>query len=131
MMSRDEVVASEPGRVLSERDLPDQRQIVYRTLIAGIPATITYTLENNKLLSASYTFRRDADRKAYTFMRQDLATQNGAPVFEKEDLVGWRTEKTEIALAHLSDGTSYVAFWEKEYFLRMNRTAGIGAAMEF
>jgi hypothetical protein len=131
MMTRDEVVASEPGRVLSERVMPDQLQIVYKTLVNGIQATITYTLENDKLLSGSYTFRRDASRKAFDIMRQDLVTRNGAPAFERGDIVGWRLEKTEIALAHLSDGTSYVAFWEKEYFRRLNRMAGVSDIPRF
>jgi hypothetical protein len=131
MMTREEVIASEQGRIISERVMPDQRQLVYRTTVNGVPATITYTLENDKLLCGSYTFRRDLTRKAFDFMRQDLATQNGTPAFEKDDLVGWILEKTEIALAHLADGTSYAAFWEKDYFLRVNRIAGTGDVPRF
>ncbi|MGA2478602.1 MAG: hypothetical protein ABSG63_07625 [Spirochaetia bacterium] len=131
MMTRDEVIASEQGRVISEKVMPDQSEIVFRTQVGGMPATITYILENDKLLSGSYTFRRDISRKAFDFMRQDLVTQNGAPAFEKGDLVGWRLEKTEIALAHFADGTSYVAFWEKDYFRRMNKTAGMGDIPRF
>jgi hypothetical protein len=131
MMTRDEVIASEQGRVLAEKTLPGQQQIVFRTVLDGIPATITYTLEDDKLLSASYTFRRDTDRKAFDYMRQDLAGTNGAPSFEKKDLAGWRLDRTEIALAHLSDGTSCVVFWEKAYFRRINGNRGVGDMTQF
>jgi hypothetical protein len=53
-------------------------------------------------------------------MKGDLTKRNGMPSFERKELVGWRLEKTEIALTHLSDGTTYVAYWEKSYFARMN-----------
>jgi hypothetical protein len=125
MMTRDEVVASEPGRVVSEKSDQGRQQIVYRTTVGGMPASVTYTLEKDRLLSASYTFKRDPSRKAFDFMRQDLVSQKGAPSFEGENLVGWRLEHTEIALAHFSDGTSYVAYWEKEYFARMNKPVGV------
>lgn len=36
-------------------------------------------------------------------------------------LVGWRLERSEIALTLLTKNTCYVAFWEKAYFARMNR----------
>jgi hypothetical protein len=126
MMSRAEVIASEPGRPLSVRDLPGQEQIVFQTSLGGIPVTITYTLENDQLLSASYTFRRDVGRKAFEYMLRDLTSQKGSPAFSRTDLVGWRLERTEIALAHLSDGTSYAAFWEKDYFRRTNGTLESG-----
>jgi hypothetical protein len=95
-------------------------------MVNGFPATITYLLENDKLLSASYTFKRDPDRKAFDFMKLDLTSRNGKPAFEKENLVGWRLERTEIALAHLPDGSSYAAYWEKAYFARINNLAGTG-----
>jgi hypothetical protein len=125
-MSKDEVIASEGGRVISELGLPGQQQIVFRSLVHGFPATITYILENDRLLSASYTFKKDTDLQAYDAMKQDLTSQNGNPAFEKENLVGWRLPKTEIALAHLRDGSSYVAYWEKAYFARINNLAAGG-----
>jgi hypothetical protein len=120
LMSKEEVIASESGRVVSELSLPGQQQVVFRALVHGFPATITYILENDKLLSASYTFKRDVDLEAFNAMKEDLVSQNGPPAFEKENLAGWRLLKTEIALAHLKDGTSYVAYWEKAYFARIN-----------
>jgi hypothetical protein len=126
MMSRAEVIASEQGRPVSVRDLPGQEEIVFQTSVAGIPVTITYILENDRLLSASYMFRRDPGRKAFEYMLRDLTSQKGSPAFSRADLVGWRLEKTEIALAHLADGASYAAFWEKDYFRRMNGTLEMG-----
>jgi hypothetical protein len=126
LMTREEVIASEAGRVVSDLSLPGLQQIVFQTMVNGFPATITYLLENDKLLSASYTFKRDPDRKAFDFMKLDLTSRNGKPAFEKENLVGWRLERTEIALAHLPDGSSYAAYWEKAYFARINNLAGTG-----
>ena len=131
LMSKEEVIASESGRVVSELSLPGQQQIVFQTLVNGFPATITYLLENDKLLSASYTFKRDIDRAAFDAMKQDLIGTNGKPSFERDDLVGWRLERTEIALAHLKDGTSYAAYWEKTYFARINNLAGSGGTAKF
>lgn len=124
MMSRQQVIDSEGGRVVSELDLEGQQQIVFKSLVNGFAATITYTLENDELLSASYTFARDSDRQAWDMMKQDLTGKNGPPSFEKENLIGWRLPRTEIALAHLKDGTTYVAYWEKSYFARINGQAG-------
>jgi len=131
LMTKEEVIASESGRVVSELSLPGQQQIVFRTLVNGFPATITYLLENDKLLSASYTFKKDTDRTAFDGMKQDLVKQYGKPAFEQENLVGWRLEKTEIALAHLKDGTSYAAYWEKTYFARINNLAEPGGTAKF
>lgn len=123
LMTKDEVVKSEPGLFVSELNLPGQQQIVFRALVNGLPATITYILENDKLISASYTFRRDLDRAAFDVMKQDLVGRNGIPAFEKENLLGWRLERSEIALAHLRDGTTQTSYWEKSYFARINRLA--------
>jgi hypothetical protein len=120
LMSKDEVVASEEGPIVSELNLPGQQQVVYHTVVYGHPATLTYLLENDKLLSASYTFFRDLKREAFLAMKKGLLATNGPPAFEQENLAGWRLPKTEIALAHLSDGTTYVAYWEKSYFARLN-----------
>ncbi len=130
-MTREEVIASETGPVVSELSLPGQRQILFRALVNGFPATITYLLENNQLLSASCNFKRDFDHKAFDAMKLDLTGRNGKPAFEKENLVGWRLVKTEIALAHLPDGTSYAAYWEKSYFARINNLAGTGGTAKF
>jgi hypothetical protein len=120
-MSKDQVIASEGARLVSELDLKgNQQQVVFQSYLAGFPVTITYLLENNALLSASYTFRRDLDHAAWDAMKHDLQSRDGPPAFEQENLVGWRMPKTEIALAHLKDGTTYVAYWEKSYFARIN-----------
>jgi len=120
LMSKDQVIASENLRVASELSQKGQQQVVFQTYINGFPVTITYLLENDALLSASYTFRRDVDRRAWVAMIQDLSGKNGPPAFEQENLAGWRLPKTEIALAHLKDGTTYIAYWEKSYFARIN-----------
>jgi hypothetical protein len=120
MMTEAEVIASESTRVVSEQTVANQRQVVFQSVVNGYSATITYLLEDNKLLSASYTFKRDASRTAYNAMKKDLTAANGIASFQKDDLLGWRLPKTEIALTHLSDGTTYAAFWEKAYFGRIN-----------
>ncbi len=120
LMSRDQVVASEGTRVVSELTQKGQLQVVFKTYVDGMPTTLTYLLENNALLSASYTFLRDTDRRAWVAMMQDLTEKSGSPAFEQDNLAGWRLAKTEIALAHLKDGTTYVAYWEKAYFARIN-----------
>lgn len=120
-MSKDQVLASEGARLVSDQDLKgNQEQVVFQSYLAGYPVTITYLLEDDALLSASYTFRRDSDHAAWNVVKQDLQSRNGPPSFERENLAGWRLAKTEIALAHLKDGTTYVAYWEKTYFARMN-----------
>lgn len=120
-MSRGQVIASEAANLVSDQDLKgNQEQVTFQSYVAGFPVTITYLLENDALLSASYTFRRDLDRAAWDAMKQDLQSRNGPPAFEQDNLAGWRLANTEIALAHLRDGTTYVAYWEKAYFARMN-----------
>jgi hypothetical protein len=131
LMSRDEVIASEPGKVVAESSLRGRQQVVYRALVNGFAATITYLLENDKLLSATCSFRKDADRRAFDAMKLDMIHRDGSPAFEHEDLVGWRLERTEIALAHLPDGTSYAAFWEKSYFARINNLTDAGNPPKF
>jgi len=120
MMSRNQVIASEGGRAVSELSQKGQQLVTFETYVDGLPATITYILENDALLSASYTFPRDTDRRAWVAMMQDLTAKNGQPAFEQENLAGWRLGKTEIALAHLRDGTTQAAYWEKSYFARIN-----------
>ncbi len=120
LMSKNQVIASESARVVSELSQKGQQQVVFKTFVDGLSATITYILENDALLSASYTFARDVDRRAWVAMMQDLTDKNGPPAFEQENLAGWRLPKTEIALAHLRDGTTYAAYWEKSYFAKIN-----------
>jgi hypothetical protein len=120
LMSREQVIASETGPAVSELKLPGLQQITFRAIVSGFPATIIYLLKNDQLRSASYTFKRDSDRRAFDSVKQDLTSRNGKPTFERENLVGWRTIKTEIALAHLADGTSYAGYWEKGYFAEIN-----------
>jgi hypothetical protein len=126
LMTKDEVVKSENGLFVSELSLPGQQQIVFRALVSGLPATITYILEHDKLISASLSFRRDVDHAAFNAMKQELVGRNGVPSFEKESLVGWRLERSEIALAHLRDGTTHVSYWEKSYFARINNLTEMG-----
>jgi hypothetical protein len=130
LMTKEQVIASETGHIVSVVDVPGQQQIVVRSPVNGFPATITYTLENNKLVSASCSFRKDRDSTAFTAMRQELARRNGAPAFEKPALIGWTLDKTEIALAHLPDGTTYAAYWEKSYFARINNLSGKKSAAQ-
>jgi len=120
LMSKDAVMATESLRAVSESTQKGQQQVVYQTYVDGFPVTLTYLLENDALLSGSYTFRRDIDRRAWVAMMQDLTQKYGASAFEQDNLAGWRLPKTEIALAHLKDGTTYVAYWEKSYFARIN-----------
>ena len=127
LMSKDQVLASESTHEISETNLGNhQQQVVFKSYVNGFAVTITYLLQNDELLSASYTFRRDMDRTAFVAMEQDIQSKNGAPAFERDDLIGWRLARTEIALAHLKDGTTYVAYWEKTYFARLNNLTGAG-----
>ncbi len=128
LMTKEEVVKSEPGLFVSELNLKGQQQIVFQALVNGFPATITYILENDQLISASYTFRKDLDRAAFDAMKQDLVGRDGSPTFEKENLLGWRLEGSEIALAHLRDSTTQVSYWEKSYFARINKLTETGTA---
>jgi hypothetical protein len=125
LMTHDQVVAAENLRVASESRVNGQQQVIYQTYLDGFSVTLTYLLENDALLSASYTFRRDVERRAWVAMMQDLTQKYGASAFERENLAGWRLPKTEIALAHLKDGTTYVAYWEKSYFARINHLSQV------
>jgi len=120
LMSRDQVIATETIRVVSETTQQGQQQVVYQTYVDGFSVTLTYLLENDALLSGSYTFKRDVDRRAWVAMMQDLAKKYGPPAFEQDNLAAWRLPKTEIALAHLKDETTYLAYWEKSYFAHIN-----------
>ena len=126
MMSEQQVSDSEDTRMVSGLTLGTTRQLVFETRVAGFPATITYTLEDGKLLCASLSFRDDTDGAAFSAMKKDLMGKNGTPAFQKADLIAWRLQRTEIALSRLPDGTTYVAYWEKSYFARINNLPSAG-----
>ena len=119
-MTRENVIASELGRAISETNVEGQQQIVYRTHKNEFVGNITYMLEKNRLLSASYSFKNDKAMQVFNIMNKELANQYGKPYFQAGKLVVWRLEHTEIALTHLPDNTCYVAYWEKAYFALMN-----------
>ena len=130
LMTEDQVAASEDTRAAGEVTLPGERQIVYHALVHGFAATITYTLVGDKLLSATCRFTKDPGRAAFNAMKQELLGTRGAPAFEKENLLGWRLDRTEIALTYLADGTTYAAYWEKAYFARINDVAETGSTLK-
>ena len=70
MMTGTDVIASETSRVVSEESYSNQRQIVFRSVVNGYTATITYLLEDDKLLSASYTFAKDLSSRAFEAMKR-------------------------------------------------------------
>ena len=125
LMTKAQVIDSESTRVVSERSFPGLQELVFKSLVNGFTATITYVLENNRLLSGSYAFQKDTSRSAFEAAKKDLIAKYGAASFQTSDLLGWRLEKTEIALAHLPDGITHADFWEKSYFARIN---GLAAA---
>lgn len=127
LMSSADVIASETGLVATQHSLSNQQQLEYKTAVEGFTATITYLLVDDKLLSASYTFAKDVKRSAYDAMKQALTGVYGAPAVNKDGLLGWRLAKTEIALAHLDDGTTQVSYWEKSYFARINNLQANGS----
>jgi hypothetical protein len=120
LMTGVDVIASETSRAVSEASYSNQRQIVFRSVVNGYTATITYLLEDDKLLSASYTFTKDLSSRAFEAMKKDLLVKNGVPSVQTDTLLAWRLAKTEIALTHLTDGTTQAGYWEKSYFARIN-----------
>lgn len=128
LMTGSDVIASEPGRVVSEQSYAAQHQILFRSVVNGYTATITYLLENDRLLSASYTFNKDVAGKAFEAMKQDLIAKNGAPSVQTDTLLAWRLVRTEIALTHLADGTTQAGYWEKAYFAQINNLSAASIA---
>jgi hypothetical protein len=126
LMTKAEVVASEGTRAVYEASFQGQQQVIYQSLVFGFAATITYLLENDKLLAASYAFKRDSGRSAWDAMKKDLTTRDGTPSFQNDHLLVWRLANTEIAVTHLPDGSTRADYWEKTYFARINSmpTAG-------
>jgi hypothetical protein len=131
LMTREQVVASEDGNLDSEMEFAGQQQLVFRTAISGHSGAITYLLENNQLRSASYNFRNDDSRQVYGYMKDLLTGKYGKPSVQKGDMVGWRLERTEIALTYLPNKSCYVAFWEKAYFARINNLTTAGESPSF
>ncbi len=121
LMSREQVQASEDGRLVTERDIAGQQEVIYRARFEGYEGSVTYVLENDKLLSASYNYPKDDTRTVFSHMKESLTRQFGAPSLQTDSLAVWRSERTEVALTYRGEKACYVAFWEKGYFARINR----------
>ena len=130
-MTREQIIAAEDANVDSEMEFAGQQQLVFRAQVKGHSGSITYLLENNQLRAASYNFRNDENRQVYSFMKDLLTSKYGQPTLQKDQMVGWRLERTEIALTYLSNKSCYVAFWEKAYFARMNNLSPAGDTPSF
>jgi len=121
LMSKEQVLASEDGTIITERNIAGQQEVVYRARFEGYEGSVTYILENDKLLAASYDYQKDDMRRVYSHMKESLTRAFGKPAVQTDSLVVWRSARTEIALAYRAEKTCYVAFWEKSYFARINR----------
>ena len=119
-MTREQIVATEDGNLDSEMEFGGQQQLIFRARVSGRSGAVTYLLENNQLRAASYNFRNDENRQVYAYMKELLTRSYGNPSVQKGEMVGWRLERTEIALTYLPDKACYVAFWEKAYFAKIN-----------
>jgi hypothetical protein len=131
LMTRDQIIASEDTQVDSEMEFAGQQQVVFRALVKGHSGSITYLLENNQLRAASYNFGNDERRQIYSYMKDSLTTRYGKPSIHKDEMLGWRLERTEIALTYLPNKSCYVAFWEKAYFARLNNLSPSGDRQSF
>ena len=120
LMSKDQVQASEDGTLVTERNVAGQQEVVYRARFEGYEGSVTYVLENDKLLAATYNYQKDDTRQVYSHLKESLTRQFGAPSLQTDSLAVWRSERTEVALAYRAEKTCYVAFWEKSYFARIN-----------
>jgi hypothetical protein len=121
LMTKEQVLASEDGTIVTERNVAGQQEVVYRARFEGYEGSVTYVLENDRLLAASYNYKKDETRKVYSHMKESLTRQYGKPAVQTDSLAVWRSERTEIALAYRAEKTCYVAFWEKGYFARINK----------
>jgi hypothetical protein len=130
-MTREQIIASEDANVDSEMEFAGQQQLVFRAQVNGHSGSITYLLENSQLRAASYSFRNDENRQVYAYMKDLLTGKYGKPALQKNDMVGWRLERTEIALTYLPNKSCYVAFWEKAYFARINNLNPAGDKPSF
>lgn len=122
-MSMEQVRSAERGQPLSATDRNDSQQLVYKIFQEGKAGLLTYFFENNRLVSASYSFRNDRERSLYETVRKTLAGQFGPPSVRTDSMVGWRLVRTEIALTFLPDKTCYLVYWEKDYFAKINGLA--------
>jgi hypothetical protein len=123
LMSREQVRSVERGAPLSATDKNGSQQLVYKIFQDGKAGLLTYFFENNRLVSASYSFRNDQERALYETVRRTLAGQFGPPSLDSDSMVGWRLARTEIALTSLPDQTCYLVYWEKDYFAKINGLA--------
>jgi len=130
-MTREQVIASEDADVDSELQFGGQLQLVFHARLDGHYGSITYILENNQLRAATYSFRNDEKRQVYSYMKDFLTNTYGKPAFQEDAIVGWRLERSEVALAYLPDKFCYAAFWEKAYFARMNNLSATGDNSSF
>jgi hypothetical protein len=119
-MSRDQVVATESSPILSERTINGQLEVVYRTTLRGYLGTIEYFLEDDQLVAAAYSFTSDSRGELFAYLTTMLTSMYGKPSFQTDNLIGWRMNRTEIALALVSGKICHVSYWEKSYFAKIN-----------
>ena len=120
MMSRDQVVAAEAGSIMSEHGFGGQQELLYQTSLNGYSGSLSYTLENDRLVAAAFSFPGDYHGELFQFLKGTLTSQYGPPTFQTDRLVGWRMSRTEIALAFVSGRVCHLSYWEKTYFARIN-----------
>jgi len=120
MMSRDQVVAAENLSIVSENGFGGQQELSYQTSLNGFAGSLSYTLENDRLVAASFSFPTDNHGELFRYLKGTLIRQYGPPSFQSDRLIGWRMNRTEIALAFLSGRICHLSYWEKSYFARIN-----------
>ncbi len=120
MMTRDQVVDAERGAIVSERALSGQREILYQTTLNGYAGSLSYTLEDDRLVAAAYNFPGDYRAELFGSLKETLTRLYGPPSFQSDRLVGWRMNRTEVALAFVSGRVCHLSYWEKSYFARIN-----------
>ncbi len=123
LMSRDEVAATENGMPTSEVAYAGQLQLTFRTQLAGGTGSITYVFESDKLFAASYSFPNDDKKQVFASLRDSLSSSYGPPSLRLDGMLGWRLDRSEIALLYLPDNSCHLAYWEKGYFARINNLA--------
>ena len=120
MMSHDQVVASETGSILSDHGFGGQQELLYQTSLNGYAGSLSYTLERDHLVAAAFSFPTDYHGELFRYLKGTLTSQYGPPSFQSDRLIGWRMNRTEIALAFLSGRICHLSYWEKSYFARIN-----------
>ncbi len=128
MMSRDQVVASESATMVSERAVSAEYEILYQTSLNGYSGSLSYTLENDRLVAASYNFPSDLHGELFSYLKGTLTRLYGPPSFQTDKLVGWRMKRTEVALAFVSGRICHLSYWEKTYFAKINDLASAEAS---